>query len=203
MSLFYLRPAIILPFLWVLIALHYLLIMLSPLVRCCASPFLQYGSLYCFFLKAFSFVCILCTLLLRGCGAGKRGTDNALWNRVQLWLHRKGWRWLFWVDVFRQGKEENPGWRRLVWKGPKQMEDMSFSVCVNLISYFFKEINFFSNVDILSKWKFLLLWRLYTSPSKLCLTYILLFCLYMEFFSPPCPVLSVFLNDSPPPFFVI
>lgn len=99
-------------------------------------------------------MCILCTLLLRGWGAGKGGgTDNALWNRLQLWLHGKRWRWLLWVDVFRQGKEENPGWRWVVWKGPRQTKDISFSVWINIISCFLQEIHFCSSMDLPSKWK--------------------------------------------------
>lgn len=92
-----LRPAIILPFLWVLTLLQCLLITLSPLrVHCCDSAFLQHRSLsLLFFLKPFSFVCILCTLLLREWGAGKgRGWDwrciveqsavVAAWERVEV-----------------------------------------------------------------------------------------------------------------------
>lgn len=150
-------------------------------VHCFASAFCRTDlSLYFFFFfKAFSFVCILCTLLLRGWGAGKGGTDNALWNQVQLWLHGKGWRWLLQVDVFRQGKEENSGWRLVVWKGPLQAKDISFLACIILIPdihpfFFFFSLQFGPPFKV--KAMFLLLWRLDTIPSKLCLKCILLLC---------------------------
>lgn len=103
--LLYSRPAIVLPFLRVLTLLHYLLHPV-PAVHCCASAFCSMDLFFFFNLKAFLFVCFLCTLLLRRRGAGKGGTDNALWNRVQSRLHQERWRWLLRVDVFRQGKEE-------------------------------------------------------------------------------------------------
>lgn len=53
---------------------------------------------------------------------GKGGTDNALWNRVQSRLHGKMVEAITLSGCFfRQGKEENLGWRRILWRGPKQM----------------------------------------------------------------------------------
>lgn len=50
-----------------------------------------------FFLKPFSFVCILCTLLLRGWGAGKGGVNHALWSRVAAWgrVEALTFEWMF------------------------------------------------------------------------------------------------------------
>lgn len=88
---FNLRPAIILPFLWVLIPLHYLLIILPPSGSLLRFSILQYGSLFfVFFIKPFHLCVFSALYCCVGEAQGREGTDNALWNRVQLWLHGKG-----------------------------------------------------------------------------------------------------------------
>lgn len=144
-------------------------------------------------------MCILCTLLLRGWGAGKGGTDNALWSGVQLraaWEKGGGdyFEWMF----FRQGKEENPRRRRAqCGRDHSKRRTFLLSLCISLIlSFCFFSSPMWNLPPPFPKVKAMLflLWRLSTCPLLRCYVWIspsVLF-VYGAFPSPSCPGFNVF-----------
>lgn len=111
-------------------------------------------------------------------------------------LHEERWRWWLWVDVFRQGKEEKPGWKWVVQKQPtNKQRTFFFCYSINWILFCFFFFVFFPSNTVLLLFRpagmkvvFSCFWHLSTNSFLVWNTFFCDVCSCR--FHPSCPTFS-------------